>query len=56
MNDEGYEAHSLTGVSISSFQNVHARGWYSLRGRFVYESATPFIFKKTILEKQTNQK
>ena len=56
MNDEGYEAHSLTGVSISSFQNVHARGWYSLRGRFVYESATPSIFKKTILEKQTNQK
>ncbi len=50
MNDEGYEAHSLTGVGISSFQNVHARKWYSLRGCFDDEGARAFVFKRRFIE------
>ena len=50
MNDEGYEAHSLTGVGISSFQNVHARKWYSLRGFLDYEGARAFVFKRRFIE------
>ena len=60
MNDEGYEAHSLTGVGISSFQNVHARKWYSLRGFLDNEGARAFIFKgrftNRILKLQTRDR
>ena len=36
MNDEGYEAHSLTGVGISSFQQCSHKGGGALNSVLLY--------------------